>query len=624
MKKTFLSLLVFFVAIVASVTVIDAAAITVDDFDPDYAMVKNNLLIDATPDNVNLEITVGGLGSDGTEHNLTYFTKEQVQNNSAGLSYVARYYMFQGNIRNYGGGKVIIPDTNDMNASSYIQVRYPQAGTYNGEKVSAVLTFSNLIQNTTVQPSTEFYFSNNLYGGYTLEGLNYYELSIEFFYLDNGETVSLEGNSYITFASLNGGYIQDADRREYVGYENMDSYPYYLAEGAVVEEYTNRYTHSGMVVGGGPYTDYQFNDTLGSSNFYKSGVSFQVAGDKLNFYIGAERQSTWTSIFSATVFGYIDPVTKEVLNEQDVDIDETRVTTGDTLKYKINQRLPILGSETLRKYESLVLSDTLTDDLEFTTAYLIDENGNILVNYEDTDATVLANYGEITYDETTNTVKFTATSVFVGADANYSQNYSLVIETKVLTSDFDTMRYEIENSATSVINTFEQSSNTVMNYLAKGKVTEYHVDTEGNNLAEPKEYIDLIDQIYNTAPKDFDGYELVAIPSNATGPFIEEDQTVTYVYKLIEEETDNPKDPDDTDKGDDKEDDVTPQTPGNDGEDKTIPEKQPGATVEENNTSTTTAPPYTGDTANQLIWGLLAVGAFSIVVYLKTKQSENR
>lgn len=46
--------------------------------------------------------------------------------------------------------------------------------------------------------------------------------------------------------------------------------------------------------------------------------------------------------------------------------------------------------------------------------------------------------------------------------------------------------------------------------------------------------------------------------------------------------------------------------------------------MEENNTSTTTAPPYTGDTANQLIWGLLAVGAFSIVVYLKTKQSENR
>lgn len=623
MKKMFLGLLVFFVAIVASVTVIDAAAITVDDFDPDYAMVKNNLLIDATPENANLEISVGGLGSDGTEHNLTYFTKEQVQNNSAGLSWVAGGYMFQGNIRNYGGGKVIIPDTNDMNTSSYIQVRYPQAGTYNGEKVSAVLTFSNLIQNTTTQPSTEFYFSNNLYGGYTLEGLNYYELSIEFFYLDSGDVVSLEGNSYITFASLNGGYIQDADRREYVGYENMDAYPYYLAEGAVIGEYANRYNAAlGSVIGGTQYTDYQFSDQLGSSSFYKSGVSFQVAGDKLNFYIGAERQSTWTSIFSATVFGYIDPVTKEVLNEQDEDIDETRVTTGDTLKYKINQRLPILGSETLRKYESLVLSDMLTDDLEFTTAYLVDENGNVLVSYEDTDATALTNYGEITYEETTNTVTFTATSAFVQLDANYSQNYSLVIETKVLTDDFDTMRYEIENSAVSTINNFEQTSNMVMNYLAKGKVTEYHVDTQGNNLTAPKEYIDLIDQIYNTAPKEFDRYELISVPSNATGPFTEADQTVTYVYKPIEEDTDDPKDLDDTDKGDETEDTDTPQTP--DGGDTTSPEKQPGTTVEGNKTSTTLTSPYTGDTTNQLIWGLLAVGAFSIVVYVKRKQSVKR
>ncbi|MFA1823018.1 MucBP domain-containing protein, partial [Virgibacillus oceani] len=42
---------------------------------------------------------------------------------------------------------------------------------------------------------------------------------------------------------------------------------------------------------------------------------------------------------------------------------------------------------------------------------------------------------------------------------------------------------------------------------------------------------------YEAQPKDIDGYELVEVPSNETGEFGEEPQTVTYVYTPVVEPT---------------------------------------------------------------------------------------
>src|SRR5690625_4078664 len=69
----------------------------------------------------------------------------------------------------------------------------------------------------------------------------------------------------------------------------------------------------------------------------------------------------------------------------------------------------------------------------------------------------------------------------------------------------------------------------------EGTVDVEYVDEDGNELADPEELTGAIDDPYETEPKDIDGYELIETPDNATGEFTEDDQTVTYVYKPVEE-----------------------------------------------------------------------------------------
>src|SRR5690625_1403507 len=66
-------------------------------------------------------------------------------------------------------------------------------------------------------------------------------------------------------------------------------------------------------------------------------------------------------------------------------------------------------------------------------------------------------------------------------------------------------------------------------------VTIEHVDENGNELAPSENLTGNIGDPYETEPKNIDGYELIETPNNATGEFTEDDQTVTYVYKPVEE-----------------------------------------------------------------------------------------
>lgn len=67
-------------------------------------------------------------------------------------------------------------------------------------------------------------------------------------------------------------------------------------------------------------------------------------------------------------------------------------------------------------------------------------------------------------------------------------------------------------------------------------VTVKHMDEAGNEIAEIEELTGNIGEPYETEPKAIKGYTLIQEPENATGTFIEEAQTVTYVYALEKEE----------------------------------------------------------------------------------------
>lgn len=62
-------------------------------------------------------------------------------------------------------------------------------------------------------------------------------------------------------------------------------------------------------------------------------------------------------------------------------------------------------------------------------------------------------------------------------------------------------------------------------------VTVKYVDEDGNELAAPDTLTGNINSSYETKAKDISGWELKTTPSNATGVFTAEPQTVTYVYQ---------------------------------------------------------------------------------------------
>ena len=77
-----------------------------------------------------------------------------------------------------------------------------------------------------------------------------------------------------------------------------------------------------------------------------------------------------------------------------------------------------------------------------------------------------------------------------------------------------------------------------VNYIYKrddaGDVVVEHIDENGNVPLESPEVLDGSERLgenYTTSSKVFDNYDLISVPSNATGTFTSGSQTVTYVYR---------------------------------------------------------------------------------------------
>lgn len=72
--------------------------------------------------------------------------------------------------------------------------------------------------------------------------------------------------------------------------------------------------------------------------------------------------------------------------------------------------------------------------------------------------------------------------------------------------------------------------------LSSATVTVKYVDESGNELASEEVLTGKVHNEYTTKPKEFNGYTLSEIPTNANGEFTVQDITITYVYiKDLEE-----------------------------------------------------------------------------------------
>ncbi|UHP10691.1 MucBP domain-containing protein [Listeria marthii] len=77
------------------------------------------------------------------------------------------------------------------------------------------------------------------------------------------------------------------------------------------------------------------------------------------------------------------------------------------------------------------------------------------------------------------------------------------------------------------------SKNNTPPVVEKGTVTVNYQDEQGNSLATSETLKGDIDQPYQIATKNIEGYQLKEVNGNTTGTFTEKAQVVTYVYQKV-------------------------------------------------------------------------------------------
>lgn len=382
------------------------------------------------------------------------------ENNSLDVVRTIPSSVFQQNYEAY----LIKFSDNSLNGlkGTRFTVYYSYVGVYGGKNVGARLIYTNIIPMSSFVASDppRFVVSANMYSGYWYNAIRSAETSVQFFYEDTKELVDYKGDSYITFNSLNLG--------EFVKYENQEQGKnVYITNDSNVSEVDIPVSEFFGKAFMGNSSD--FDDWLGSSNFRRNSVSFQVSGTDLKFKIGFYKdvvsKTVWNSLSSATLFNVKpDLPTKEVTNDSGKNINKEQVFSGQKLVYRVKQKVSTLGMDTLQRYTKFEIVDKLSDKVTYVSSKLVDKD-----NKE------VDSGGTYKIDKKTNTLTYKASNNFLNKMPLNGEEYTLSITVTV--NDDVRASDIIKNQASVTINNNTDNSNEVENKGAdpKGAFTIYKV-----------------------------------------------------------------------------------------------------------------------------------------------------
>ncbi|MGL6206996.1 MAG: isopeptide-forming domain-containing fimbrial protein, partial [Lactobacillus panisapium] len=346
-----------------------------------------------------------------------------------------------------------------LKSTDYIKTTHQNVGTYKGSAVDMIVTYTGFVQrdnshyiaNAGLNSGYSYLdISANPYNGYMYSQIDYMTINIDFVYSGTSTAVDVTG-AYMSFNSLNGPTTTTSwldNVHEWVNYENADvtstSDAYIRNDTNLKYESASSYSAYTSYTGKAfiPQSD-NFTDTLGESDFTKNSVSFKLTGTTQTFKVGAMQTSTaWNSFSSALLV-----TAKGVAPTKEV--DKSFASAGETLTYKINQKVHTLGQDLLTRYQSFVFTDALPDEVEYVSAKLVGADG-----------TDYSSYGTASYDASTHTVKFTTNSNFLNNVIKYeAETYTLVITTKIKSSISKTTT--ITNTGKVNIDGINQTTNEV-------------------------------------------------------------------------------------------------------------------------------------------------------------------
>ena len=357
----------------------------------------------------------------------------------------------------------------NLRNSSVVQITYANIGTYNDKAVGARVTFTEL-----GSLSALYYCETSFYNGWWFignESASRAQVKVDYFYVDTQETIRFDGNSFMTFNSLNTGEYASPLSGTTTGYTAS-------ATNVAVTRVSGVPSFRG--------SNNNFTDYLGGSTFYKNSVSIPLYATGNTFYLGCNTHTGyWISPSSASIA--IPRPENPYKTENGVTfLEETE--EGQEITYRVSQKVHTLGVETVSKYSALKFVDKLPAEVDYVSAWLEDAAGNKL------------NAGTVSYDKDSHKVTYTFSSSYLASSMAYQgETYTLVINTTVNGTAEDDYFY---NSCKVYFNSMAVESNevkaaspyrTVEAQVTGGRIGIY--DADGNETVKGEEDIKEDDRV---------------------------------------------------------------------------------------------------------------------------------
>ncbi|HAQ6871915.1 TPA: isopeptide-forming domain-containing fimbrial protein [Enterococcus faecium] len=482
-----------------------AEKVIVDPSNP-IQNVKNNFIIPKDVPNAKTNITVNGASKVYKYHvdaNKGGFTDDYVGLVEGNKN--IRYPSFQ---KEYGETNLVLEG---VTTNTKVNIDYGKIGTYNGKKVNIKLVLSNIhlysdtlpwnlldnnytkthfrddgYKNTNGAMSkskkrTVLWISDNLFSGIVYHSTQMNVQLVATY--EDGSPVQFSGDTFISFNSLNpaGGKSTDL-KGEYAHYDKMNTTDWYVRQDAVLSEFKSFYNNLN-VVGGHPggsskltQADNDFNnlhDKLGDPKFGQGTVSFKISEANPTFVIGSSNVQTWFTLSSATIFSVVpDQPEKTGVDKNGNNVNDKMLQVGDTIQYRIKQKVNRLGVDLLAVYDRFELIDNLPKEVNYVDAH-VESGTNKKFDVS----------GEVTYDKTKHQVKYAAKADTLKNRMKYNgETYELVINVKV--NELANQNSVAKNQGTSIINKVEKDTNIITVYFPKIPVKEVQQngkDVNGRN-----------------------------------------------------------------------------------------------------------------------------------------------
>ncbi|AIF68387.1 hypothetical protein GZ22_18290 (plasmid) [Terribacillus saccharophilus] len=431
---------------------------TVGDNDTEFTE-GNRLLLFKNADIKGFSITTNIPSS-----RLTTYTKTVANGyfSTGGARYITEegyktqnYPSFQ---RDYGSKTLAI---DNLKLGDRVDVNYKNVGTYNGQSIDVKLTISNVeYARRSSLPDNGISlldFGENPFSGFYFANIEYGTLEYTFYYSSSGKTVSLDGNSFLSFNSLN-GYNLSSGLVEFVNYLNYDTSKAGSAVDAYVRsdtnvEYQTKIANVGYTRPAYVGISNDFTDVIGGKTFTKNTVSFQIKGTTQKFIFGGGYRTGWTNVSTGVLFNVtaVEP-TVTVRNASGQDINGRYIGAGQDLIYFVNQEVNTLGQDVLDKYSDWAVAAKLPANLTYSKAELVNASGN-----------VVKDAGTFAYNSSTREVTFKASDNLLSNVMDYTgETYSLKIYTKVNTSVGNGVKLQNLATSSTINGVSKQSGTTVV------------------------------------------------------------------------------------------------------------------------------------------------------------------